>query len=214
MKVSQNIVFIRFLAERKQVSKLQKNESRGIVLGIIGALCVVTGLVLTILGNKIFNNFYEQVDYYYQHGTMDSFGRYVRYFGFGFIVLGGILIFLSIYFIMKAKKDFSEKLHKQDYKEVDSVITQLAGNKTIFDVFHSQDGTRTFSFYRNKTCILKAGDEVYHGKMEPLTWEAGHPTLWKIALDVNGNELDYEVSKVEGNILIKGDRTEKVFYRE
>ncbi|MBQ9679132.1 MAG: hypothetical protein IJV48_00405 [Ruminococcus sp.] len=196
------------------MSKLQKDESKGIVLGIIGALCIVAGFVLTILGDKIFNNFYEQVDYYYQHGTMDSFGVNVRYFGFGIIALGGILIFTSIYFGVKARKEFSGKLHKQDYQEVDSVITQLAGNKTIFDVFHSQDGTRTFSFYRNKTCILKAGGEVYHGKMEPLTWKEGHPTLWKIALDINGNEMDYEVSKVEGNILIKGDHTEKVFYRE
>ena len=93
------------------------------------------------------------------------------------------------------------------------MVAQLAGNRSIFDVFHSEDRSRIFSFYRNKTFILKEGDQVHRGTMEPLEWANERPILWRITMDRDGKQESYEVSKVEGNILVKSDDGEQIFYR-
>ena len=110
-------------------------------------------------------------------------------------------------------KQFSEKIHNQDYDEFDDMVAQLAGNRSIFDVFHSEDHNRIFSFYRNKTCIFKKGDEVYRGKMEAIEREGDRPTVWRITLDYHGKKAICEIRKDEGDILVKNRLGEEKFYR-
>ena len=191
----------------------RNDNSRGIVSGIFGIISVILGGILIAIGYFMYNDFYVQVQYFYQHGDMDATGHKIMYAGFGLIGFGLILIFISLYFRISERRQFAGKVHDQDYDEFDDMVASMAGNKTIFDVFHSEDNTRIFSFYRNKTCIFKKGDEVYRGTMEPLTWEAGHPTLWRITLNINGQNAVCEISKVEGNILVKNSIGEEIFYR-
>lgn len=183
------------------------------VLRIVGILSIVLGIVLIIIGNTMNNDFYAQVEYFYSYGTMDSSGLSVMYFGIGIAAAGAIMLIISIIFSIRLRSQFNGTVHNQDYDEFDDMVAHLAGNRTIFDVFHSENEERVFSFYRNKTFIFKDGDEINRGKMEPLTWEAGHPTLWRITMDVHGAEKSYEVSKVEGDILVKGDEGEEIYYR-
>ena len=192
---------------------MRRSGNRSGIFVIIGVLLALFGAALIIIGIYMNNNIYANLEYFYSTGKWDSTGGSLISFGIAAAALAVVMFFVAIYFSVKYGRGLSKKHHKDDYNEVDDVIAQMAGNRTIFDVFHSEDRTRTFSFYRNKTCILKVGDTVYRGKMEPLTWEAGHPTLWRITFDIEGSELSYEVSKVEGNILVKNDNGEKIFYR-
>lgn len=192
---------------------MRRDSNKGAICGFFGILSVVAGVILIIIGNSMANNFYAQVEYYYQFGTSDSAGNTVMIGGIVLAVIGVILLFISLYFAIAARRQFAGVMHNQEFDEVDDVIEQMAGTKTIFDVFHSKENNRAFSFYRNKTCIFKEGDEVYHGKMEPLEWENGHPTLWRITLDYKGHKEVCEISKVEGNILVKNGTGEAIFYR-
>ena len=183
------------------------------VLRIVGILFAVFGIVLVIIGYMMNNNFYEQVEYYYMYGTTDSSGLSVMYTGVGLAAFGAVMLIISLILSINLRRQFKGTVHDQDYDEFDDMVAQLAGNRTIFDVFHSEDKNKGFSFYRNKTFIFKEGEEVSRGTMEPLTWEAGHPTLWRITMDDHGTQKSYEVSKVEGNILVKGDEGEEIYYR-
>lgn len=170
-------------------------------------------MALIIIGYSMNNNFYEQVEYYYAHGTMDNSGLNVMYFGIGTAAVGAVMVLISLILSFRLRGQFKGTVHDQDYDEFDDMVAQLAGNRTIFDVFHSEDRKKAFSFYRNKTFIFKEGEEIRRGNMEPLTWEAGHPTLWRITMDDDGAQKSFEVSKVEGNILVKGDGDEEIYYR-
>lgn len=183
------------------------------VLRILGILFAAFGVVLIFIGRSMYEDFYVQVEYYYQNGELDSTGNTVLFVGLGTAAVGVVLLIVSFILSFKLRKQFSGMIHDQDYDEFDDMVAQLAGNKTIFDVFHTEDNTRVFSFYRNKTCILKSGDEIHRGKMEPLTWEEGHPTLWRITIDFDGKTESCEVSKIEGNILVKCNGGEQIFYR-
>ncbi|MBQ3331264.1 MAG: hypothetical protein IJG87_08830 [Ruminococcus sp.] len=192
---------------------MRRDGNKGVISGVFGILFVIAGVITIIFGNNIYNNFYEQVQYYYQYGGMDNTGKKIVTVGIALIVIGAILLFISLYFAVAARRQFAGVMHNQEFDEVDDVIEQMAGTKTIFDVFHNEDRTKVFSFYRNKTCIFKEGDKVYHGKMEPLEWENDRPTLWRITLDYKGHEEILEISKVEGNIKVKNDTGEAIFYR-
>ena len=61
--------------------------------------------------------------------------------------------------------------------------------------------------------VAKEGDAVHRGNMEPLEWANERPILWRITMDRDGKQESYEVSKVEGNILVKNDEGEEIFYR-
>lgn len=183
------------------------------VTRIIGVLLIIFGVVLVFIGRNIYTDFYAQVEYFYKFGTYDSAGLNVFYSGIGISAVGVVLLIVSIIFSVKLRRQFSDTVHDQDYEEFDDMVEQLAGNKTIFDVFHTEDNTRIFSFYRDKTCILKAGEDIHRGTMEPLTWANGHPTLWRITMDFDGSDQSCEVSKVDGNILVKCDDGEQIFYR-
>lgn len=183
------------------------------VLRILGILLVAFGVVLVFIGKNMNDDFYVQVEYFYQYGTRDSSGKTVLYGGIGLVAVGIVMLIVSFILSYKLRQQFSGTVHDQDYDEFDDMVAQLAGNKTIFDVFHTEDNTRAFSFYRNKTCILKAGDEIHRGTMEPLEWDNGHPTLWRITLDFDGKKESCEVSKIEGNILVKCKGGEQIFYR-
>lgn len=192
---------------------MRDSGRRGIVLGIFGFLFLVAGIIMIIAGNSINNNFQEQILYFYEHGTTDDTGLTIMYVGVGLVVVSVICFIVSFILFFKSRRQLSGVVHDQDYDEFDDMVASLAGNRTIFDVFHSEDGKKVFSFYRNKTCILKAGEKVYRGIMEPLTWEAGHPTLWRISLNVDGKKKVCEISKVERDILVKCGEGEAIFYR-
>ena len=192
---------------------MRRDRNKGAICGIFGILAVVAGVILIIIGNLMFNNFYAQVEYYYQYGGMDDTGNTVVTIGVILIVIGVVLLIVSLYFALAERRQFAGVMHNQEFDEVDDVIEQMAGTRTIFDVFHSEDNSKIFSFSRDKTCKLKENGEIYHGKMEPLEWAAGHPTLWRITLDYKGHEEVCEVSKVEGNILVKNDSGQAIFYR-
>lgn len=192
---------------------MHRDSNAGPICGILGILFVIAGVAAIIFGNNIYNNFYEQVEYFYQHGDMDSSGKSIVTVGIVLIVIGAVLLFLSLYFILAARRQFAGVLHNQEFDEVDDVIEQMAGTRTIFDVFHNEDHSKIFSFSRDKTCKLKENGAIFHGKMEPLEWEAGHPTLWRITLDYKGHKEVCEVSKVEGNILVTNESGKAMFYR-
>lgn len=192
---------------------MRDSGRRGIVLGIFGFLFLVAGIIMIIAGNSINNNFQEQILYFYEHGTTDDTGLKIMYYGFAVVGISVICFIVSFILFFKSRRQLSGVVHDQDYDEIDDMVASLAGNRTIFDVFYSEDRKKAFSFYRNKTCILKVGETVYRGIMEPLTWEAGHPTLWRITLNVDGKRKICEISKVERDILVKCDEGEAIFYR-
>ena len=192
---------------------MRDSGRKSIIFGIFGFLFLVVGVILIIAGNSITNNFQEQILYFYEHGDMDPTGAKIMYGGIGALAVSAICFIVSFILLIRSRRQFSGTVHDQDYEEFDDMVAQLAGNRTIFDVFHSEDEGKMFSFYRNKTCILKDGEKVYRGKMEPLTWEAGHPTLWRITMDIDGTNKVCEISKVEGDILVKSDEGEEIFYR-
>ena len=195
---------------------MRGETNRGAICGIIGIVAAITGAVLIFFGNYMANgysSFYINLDYYYQTGTFDTTGKNLVTAGIVLIVIGAVLLFLSLYFAIKERKQFSEKIHNQDYDEFDDMVAQLAGNRSIFDVFHSEDHNRIFSFYRNKTCIFKKGDEVYRGKMEAIEREGDRPTVWRITLDYHGKKAICEIRKDEGDILVKNRLGEEKFYR-
>lgn len=192
---------------------MRRDSNKGAICGIFGILAVLAGVVLIIVGNSIYNNFYEQVEYFYQYGDMDNSGKKIVYGGIAMIVVGVVLLIVSLYFIIAERRQFAGVMHNQEFDEVDDVIEQMAGTRTIFDVFHNEDKSKIFSFSRDKTCKLKENDAIYHGRMEPLEWAAGHPTLWRITLDYKGHKEVCEISKVEGNILVKNESGEAIFYR-
>ena len=192
---------------------MRRDSNKGPICGIFGILFVIAGVITIIFGNNIYDNFYEQVQYYYQHGGLDDTGKNIVTVGIVLIVIGGILLFLSLYFALAARRQFAGVMHNQEFDEVDDVIEQMAGTHSIFDVFHSEDNTKIFSFSRDKTCKLKENGEIYHGKMEPLEWANGKPTLWRITLDYKGHKEVCEISKVEVNIKVKNDSGELIFYR-
>lgn len=201
---------------RKKVYRMRGETNRGAICGIIGIVAAITGVVLIFFGNYMANgysSFYINLDYYYQTGTFDTTGKNLVTAGIVLIVIGAVLLFLSLYFAIKERKQFSEKIHNQDYDEFDDMVAQLAGNRSIFDVFHSEDHNRIFSFYRNKTCIFKKGDEVYRGKMEAIEREGDRPTVWRITLDYHGKKAICEIRKDEGDIIVKNRLGEEKFYR-
>ena len=164
---------------------MRGETNRGAICGIIGIVAAITGVVLIFFGNYMANGY-------------SSF-----YINLDYYYQTGI----------KERKQFSEKIHNQDYDEFDDMVAQLAGNRSIFDVFHSEDHNRIFSFYRNKTCIFKKGDEVYRGKMEAIEREGDRPTVWRITLDYHGKKAICEIRKDEGDILVKNRLGEEKFYR-
>ena len=192
---------------------MRRGNNAGPICGILGILSVIAGVIMIIVGNTMYNNFYAQVEYYYQYGGMDESGKSVMIGGIVMVIIGVVLLFISLYFILAERRQFAGVMHNQEFDEVDDVIEQMAGTRTIFDVFHNADNSKIFSFSRDKTCKLKENDKIYHGKMEPLEWEAGHPTLWRITLDYKGHKEVCEVSKVEGDILVKNESGEAIFYR-
>ena len=183
------------------------------VTRVLGILLIAFGLVLILIGYLMDQNFYAQIEYYYQYGTMDVSGNNTIYYGVGLIVFGVLLTVISVILSIKLNRQFKSKTHNQDYDQFDDMVAQLSGNRSIFDVFHSEDRSKVFSFYRNKTFILKEGETVCRGKMEPLKWANERPILWRISMDRDGKQESYEVSKVEGDILVKNDEGEQIFYR-
>ncbi|WP_405340334.1 hypothetical protein [Ruminococcus sp.] len=183
------------------------------IMRVLGMLLIVFGVVLIVIGYFMNGNFYAQIEYYYANGRLDHTGLNLIYIGFGITAAGVILLIISIILTVKINRQFKEKTAEQEYNEFDDMVAQLAGNRSIFDVFHSEDRSRIFSFYRNKTFILKEGDQVHRGTMEPLEWANERPILWRITMDRDGKQESYEVSKVEGNILVKNDDGEQIFYR-
>ena len=183
------------------------------VTRVLGILLIAFGLVLILIGYLMDQNFYAQIEYYYQYGTMDVSGNNTIYYGVGLIVFGVLLTVISVILSIKLNRQFKSKTHNQDYDQFDDMVAQLSGNRSIFDVFHSEDRSKVFSFYRNKTFILKEGETVCRGKMEPLRWANERPILWRISMDRDGKQESYEVSKVEGDILVKNDEGEQIFYR-
>ena len=188
-------------------------DKRSMALSIIGFLILAAGVIMLFAGNNINNNFQEQILYYYEKGTTDPTGLNIMYSGLAVIGVGVICLIASFVLVIRSHRQFSGKVHDEDYEEYDDMIAQLAGNRTIFDVFHSEDNKRVFSFYRNKSCIFKENDVSHRGNMEPVAWEEGHPTVWRVTINVDETEQVYEVSKAEGNIVVKSDGGEEVFYR-
>jgi len=183
------------------------------VTRVLGILLIAFGLVLILIGYLMDQNFYAQIEYYYQYGTMDVSGNNTIYYGVGLIVFGVLLTVISVILSIKLNRQFKSKTHNQDYDQFDDMVAQLSGNRSIFDVFHSEDRSKVFSFYRNKTFILKEGETVCRGKMKPLKWANERPILWRISMDRDGKQESYEVSKVKENILVKNDEGEQIFYR-
>ena len=183
------------------------------VTRILGIVLIAFGIVLIVIGYLMNNQFYAQVEYYYAHGTLDASGTNTMYYGVGLAAIGIVLVVISIILTVKLNRQFKGKIHDQDYDQFDDMVAQLSGNRSIFDVFHNEDRSKIFSFYRNKTFILKEGDQIHRGKMEPLEWVNERPTLWRITMDRDGKQESYEVSKVEGDILVKNDEGEQIFYR-
>ena len=183
------------------------------VTRILGALLIAFGIVLIVIGHLMNNQFYAQVEYYYTYGTMDVSSTNTMYYGIGLATVGLVLTIISIILTVKLNRQFKGKVHDQDYDQFDDMVAQLAGNRSIFDVFHSEDRSKIFSFYRNKTFILKEGDQIHRGRMEPLEWANERPILWRITMLRDGKRENYEVSKVEGDILVKNDEGEQIFYR-
>lgn len=179
----------------------------------VGILLIIFGIVLVIIGSSMNSDFYVQVEYYYAHGMTDRSGYTILYYGIGLAAAGVLLNIISVVLSVKIRRQYAEKTNDQNYGEFDDMVAQLSGNRSIFDVFHSEDRSRIYSFYRNKTFILKEGDAVHRGNMEPLEWSNERPILWRITMDRDGNQESYEVSKVEGNILVKNDEGEEIFYR-
>ena len=133
---------------------MRRDSNKGPIYGIFGILFVIAGVITIIFGNNIYDNFYEQVQYYYQHGGMDDTGKKIVTVGIVLIVIGGILLFISLYFTLAARRQFAGVMHNQEFDEVDDVIEQMAGTKTIFDVFHTEDNSKIFSFSRDKTIVF------------------------------------------------------------
>ena len=183
------------------------------VTRILGIVLIAFGIVLIVIGHLMNNQFYAQVEYYYTYGTMDVSSTNTMYYGIGLATVGLVLTIISSILTVKLNRQFKGKIHDQDYDQFDDMVAQLAGNRSIFDVFHNEDRSMIFSFYRNKTFILKEGDQIHRGKMEPLEWVNERPTLWRITMDRDGKQESYEVSKVEGDILVKNDEGEQIFYR-
>lgn len=195
---------------------MRGETNRGAICGVIGILGVIAGAVLAFIGNYMANgysSFYINLEYYYRTGGFDSTGKNLVTVGIVMIVLGVVLLLISLYFAIVSRRQFSKIMNNQEQEELDDMITQMAGNRSIFDVFHSEDHNRMFSFYRDKTCIFKRGDKVYHGKMEPIEWNGDRPTVWKITLDYHGQEAVCEIRKDEGDILVKNRLGEEKFYR-
>ena len=194
---------------------MRKSVNNSALFFAFGVILILVCIVLLIIGNGMSrdNNFYVQQEYYYEHGVMDSTGSILAYIGFGLAVLGCVMIGIGLYVNHMFKRKF--KIDKgSDFDEVDDMIVQMAGTATIFDTFHSEDKEKTFCFYRNKTCILKEGDQISRGKMDPLEWAGGHPTLWEITFGEGEETTKYRITKTEGNILVKGEQSEEIFYRE
>ena len=156
----------------------------------VGILLIIFGIVLVIIGSSMNSDFYVQVEYYYAHGMTDRSGYTIMYYGIGLVAAGIITIIISLILSVKIRHQYAEKTNDQNYGEFDDMVAQLSGNRSIFDVFHSEDRSRIYSFYRNK-----------------------RPILWRITMDRDGKQESYEVSKVEGNILVKNDEGEEIFYR-
>ena len=191
---------------------MRKSGNNSALFFVLGIALIVICVVLLIIGNGMSrdNNFYVQQEYLYEHGDMDPTGSTLAYIGAGLAVLGIVFIICGLYVNHTSQRKI--KIEKDsDYDDVDNMIEQMAGTTTIFDTFHLED--KTFCFYRDKTCILKNGEQVFRGRMEPLEWKGGHPTLWDIFLDCDGEQVNYKISKVDGNILVKGDESEEVFIR-
>ena len=188
-------------------------QKASVVMRIIGIVLIIFGIVLIVIGYAMNNDFYVQVEYYYANGSMDQTGLNVLYTGIGFSAVGVILLIFSLFLSARIRHQYKEKTNDQDYDEFDDMVAQLAGNRSIFDVFHSEDRSKAFSFYRNKTFILKEGDQIHRGTMEALEWANERPTLWRITMDRDGKQESYEVSKVKENILVKNDEGEQIFYR-
>ncbi len=195
---------------------MRETGNKGFIFGILGVLLIVIGIVLIVIGYNMaygYSSFYINLEYRYQNHTKDTTGNHLIIGGVAAAILGVVFLAVCVYLYIKSRREMSKIVLDDAYNDVDDVMIQLAGTNTIFDIFHSEDRQKVFSFYRDKTCIFKEGDTVRRGKMEPLTWEAGRPTLWRITLDFDGRQESCEISKVDGNILVKSDVSEEVFYR-
>lgn len=199
---------------KKEVRTVRKALQNSIICAIFGTIITVLGAVTVISGYNMHNNFAARTKFYLTYGREDKSGAVIMAVGAIVVILGVILLGLSLYFRRMSRRKFDDVVRRRDYEGTDAVIEQMAGTKTIFDIFHSEDRSRTFSFYRNKTCILKDGDTVWRGRMKALEWAAGHPTLWRITMDIEGEEQILEIAKTEGNIVVKKeDGTQEIYYR-
>lgn len=188
---------------------MRRLRNNGIVFIISGIVVIAVGVAMIISGINMENDFNVQVGYYLEHGTFDDSGIVIRNVGIAVAALGALLTVAGIYMILITRRKYIEP-KRDSYDEIDDVVEQMAGTRTIFDIFKSEDGTRLFSFYRDKTCYLKEDGVSHRGHMEPLEWAGKRPTVWQIMLD---DGRSYVVSKVEMNILAENSDGEEIFYR-
>ena len=181
---------------------------RGRTFRIFGAILLVAGIVMVFSGRGI--NAANDSDGVFAMSM--STGEKLMLGGYFVAGLGALLLLIGIILFVKSYRNRKTNGAGDDNKAED-VVSQLVGIQTIYDIFHSEDRSSVFCFYRNNTCVLKEGDIVHRGKMDPVTWENDRPTLWRITLDVDGVDKVYEISKVDDDIRVKSDEGTAIFYR-
>ena len=174
--------------------------------GIIGIITLVLGGTLLFFGSR---SAYTLGGFDYRYGGLNGTGRAASIGGIVLVTVGIALVIICLYTRSVGGRRFSGTMHNHEYDGVDDVMLQLAGSRTIFGVFYSEDNSRALSVYRDNTCILKEGDSIRRGRIEPVT----QPDHWRATVDAGDGEQRYEISRADANLLIKSDRGEEIFYR-
>ena len=174
---------------------MRQFENKSFLFGASGVLSVALGITLMIVGKNAFG------------------GAAMQNSGVVLSALGAVLLIFAMHGFRQISRRYQATQHGNHSEQEDDMIAQIAGNRSIFDVFCSADNGRAFSFYCNNTCILKDGAGIRRGRIEPTSWEEGNPTQWRVTMDSESGEESCEISRIDSNILIRSEHGEEVFYR-
>ena len=190
---------------------MRRSSGIGILCGIFGIIALIMGGFLLFVGS---NAAYSLGFFNFQYSILYGPGQKMSITGIALIAIGIAMLIFSLYTGAWRGRRIFGSTHDRHNEEVEDIIAQLSGSRSIFGIFRSKDSSKALSIYRNNICILKEGSQIHRGTMEPAAWASGKPTVWRMTLDYDGSKRSCEVSKVENNILLKNDSAEEIYYRD
>lgn len=190
---------------------MRRSNGIGIICGVFGVIVLILGGFLLFIGT---NAAYSLGVFKFQYSSMYGPGKTMSIAGVALMATGIIILIVTLYNGVWSGRRFFGAANDRHFEGVEDVIEQLSGNRTIFGVFHSKDNNKALSIYQNNICILKEGEQIHRGTMEPSAWVSGKPTVWRMTFNVDGSEKSCEISRVENNILLKNNSGEEIYYRD